>query len=487
MDILNQMIANMNRKEVKKFKIYLNRASGDTQRKDVVLFDYIRKSGSLYNEEKVLDKLYKGTDKNAFYRLKNRLTNDLSSSIFEQGQQADDTMNCLFLVSMAHFYSSKSKYKLAAYFLKKAEKKAKATENYSLLEIIYGNLIIASREMLNDNPEKYIQKRRENRVLLNKMGEMDDILEAIEYKVMISQNLTANGYEILKVLEQTIDKYTKDEDLKESSRLQFGIYFIVSRILLQNKDYVALEEYLIKTYQNFTERKLFTKANHAHNLQMLSWISNAMFVNKKYNLSLEYAEKLRIEMERFDGQFYSRFELFYYNSLVINFSVINPAKAISILQNLTHKEKANGSNLQGVGVFVFMNMAMLYYNQKDYTKALQSLNKLYNYEGYHTTDPRLKLKISLGELMMRYDRKEKEIFDYRIKQIQKEFAGYLEQNAEIWEAAFLNILTQLSAKHQNLKDIQATAMLLLGNIREVSATDNMLFAYDVWLADKAKI
>ncbi|RYD82568.1 MAG: hypothetical protein EOP53_03360 [Sphingobacteriales bacterium] len=487
MDVLNQMIADMNRKEVKTFKIYLNRASLNEQRKDVLLFDYMRKSSESYNEEFIVNKLYKGEEKNAFYRLKNRLMEDLGINVFGQAYQEDATMHCMFLVSMAHYYASKSKYKLAMYFLKRAEKKAQITENYSLLEIIYGNLIHASREILNHNPEKYIQKRRENRLLLNKMGEMDDILETIEYKVMISQNLTANGTEILNVLQETIDKYTQDETLKESSRLQFGIYFIVSRILLQKKDYTALEEYLISSYNRFNENKLFTKANHAHKLQMLSWLANTLFVNKKYNQSLAYAEQLRVEMERFDKQLYSRFELFYYNSLVINFSVINPAKAIAILLDLTRREKENSAAFHGVGVFVYMNLAVLYYAQKDFTKALQWLNKLYNYEGYNNTDARLKLKISLGELMMRYDREEHDLLDYRIKQVQKEFAGFIEEHVSIWEVAFLEILTQLGGKQRKLKSIRAAATQILAKIKESEEPQNTLFAYDVWLAEKVKI
>lgn len=490
MDILNQMVAVMDRKEVKSFKIYLNRASDKADRKDIALFDYLRKAGKAYEEKKILNKLYQEDEKGAFYRLKNRLAEDIGISVFEQKYLEDNTMHSFFLVAMAHYYASKNSFKLSVYFLRKAEKKARQIENYSLLEIIYGNLIRSAREILNENPEKYIQKRRENRALLNKMGEMDDILESIEYQMMISQNLTGSRQEVLNILKETIDRYTQDEELKHSSRLQFGIYFIVSRIFLQNNDYEALEKYLVDTYSDFQHKNLFTKTNHSHKLQMLSWIANALFVNKKYNLSLKYADELKTEMERFDGQFYSRYELFYYNSLVINFSVINPAKAISILQELLQKEKNNKLTFSGVGVFVYMNLAMLYYSQKEYKKALQSLNKLYNYEGYAGTDLRLKLKINLGELMMRYDLKEFEILDYRLKQIQKEFAVLLNnKTGELWEDAFLDIINQLTTnfKTRDLKKVQQTARGLLTKLQHHAASNNMLFAYDKWLAEKAKI
>ena len=490
MDILNQMIAVMDRKEVKSFKVYLKRALDKTDRKDLSLFEYIRKAGDNYEEEKIINRLYNASEKGAFYRLKNRLAEDIGISVFEQKYLEDNTMHGFYLVSMAHYYTSKSNFRLAIYFLRKAEKKAKQIENYSLLEIIYGNLIRSTREVLNENPEKYIQKRRENRALLNKMGEMDDILESIEYKMMISQNLTGSRQEILNILKETINRYTLDEELKDSSRLQFGVYFIVSRIFLQNNDYDSLEKYLVDTYTDFQKKNLFNKTNHSHKLQMLSWIANALFVNKKYSLSLNYAEELKKEMERFDGQFYSRYELFYYNSLVINFSVINPAKAIVVLQELLQKEKSNKLTFSGVGVFVYMNLAMLYYTQKNYTKALQSLNKLYNYEGYASADPRLKLKMNIGELMMRYDRNEIEILEYRLKQIQKEFSAILNNDtSEMWEGSFLHIIGQLATdlKVRDLKKVQFTAKALINNMKENSSSYDMLFAYDKWLAEKAKI
>jgi hypothetical protein len=220
---------------------------------------------------------------------------------------------------------------------------------------------------------------------------------------------------------------------------------------------------------------------------MLSWIVNVLFMNKKYVLSLEYAEKLKAEMVMYDNMLYDRFEFFYYNSLVINFSVINPKKAIDILLDLSTKEKIE--KLTFNGVFVYLNLAVLYYGQKDFGKALHSLNKLYNYNGFESTDIRLKLKINLGELMMRFEENDNDILLYRLKQVHKDFENYFSENNSVWEAAFLDLFDMMMQddKHRNAQQIKNTAHKLIDNIRSNTSQDDMLFAYDKWIAEKARI
>ena len=85
MSILNQLVGFMSKEDVRHLKLYLNRTrSNKDNRKDVELFDYIRKTGQKYDESRIFQKLYDSKDKNALYRLKNRLLasgnhNDLST------------------------------------------------------------------------------------------------------------------------------------------------------------------------------------------------------------------------------------------------------------------------------------------------------------------------------------------------------------------------------------------------------------------------
>lgn len=89
MDILNQIITGLNKEQVRFFKMYLSRIETEDDRKDVLLFDYIRKSGEKFDEEKIFSRLYKGNEKNSFYRLKNRLMREVNKSLTIHHQNAE--------------------------------------------------------------------------------------------------------------------------------------------------------------------------------------------------------------------------------------------------------------------------------------------------------------------------------------------------------------------------------------------------------------
>jgi hypothetical protein len=487
METLNRIVGMMDAKEVRNFKIYLKRVSQSEGRKDIALFDAIRAGGFDYDEERVFSKLYGGADKNAFYRLKNRLTEDLHQSLFMQYVHSGDNIHTLFLLGTAYVYASRNEYTLAMRQLKKAEKKAKEVENYSLLNIIYYQMMTAARELTGEDPEYYIEKRRENRRFLNKLGEVDDILVGVEYRMMRSQNLAAYKENTLDFLKNTIDGYTRDKELRSSARLQFGIYLIVSRILLQNKDYPMLEKYLKKTYYDFSAKKFFTKAHHHHKLQILAWIANALFMNKKYNSSLEYTATLHREMQRFDRMLYDKFAFFYNNCLFINYSQTNPPKAIDVLLRMAERE--NIDKLTFNGVFVYLNLAVLYYGRRDYASALKYLNKLYNYPGYKSADMRLKLRVSLGELMMRLDLGDREVAEYRLRQVRKDFVDLLGEKSKIWEKKYLNVLSRIGLAGKSLAkhDLKETARETLHELTSDTTGEELMFPFDAWLREKAKV
>ncbi len=51
MDILNNIVAVMNKEEVRNFKLWLHSTNARNERMDVTLFDYMRKSGDKYDDD----------------------------------------------------------------------------------------------------------------------------------------------------------------------------------------------------------------------------------------------------------------------------------------------------------------------------------------------------------------------------------------------------------------------------------------------------
>jgi len=292
MDILNSGVVGMNKEQVRYFKLFLEKSHDRAGRLDVRLFDYMRKSGEKYDEKKIVKQLYSGQSKNSFYRLRNRLLNDLNKSLMIQHFDDDESIFPLYLLALEKFYLSRNNIKVALYFLRKAEEQSKKTENYELLDIIYGDYIRLSHEMPSINPENYIKLRIENQEQIKQLRAIDDILAVVSHKMKLTQNFSSDENPVISILQKTVRKYSSDKDLSKSPKLRFRIYHAVTQILLQKRNYSALEKYLLDTWIEFSREKLFNQHNHETKLQILVFIIQTLFQKHKHQKSPKFSEQI---------------------------------------------------------------------------------------------------------------------------------------------------------------------------------------------------
>jgi hypothetical protein len=442
MNILNEIVALMNKEEVRHFKLFTSRTNVGGIRKDLQLFDYVRKSGDAYEEEKIYQKLYPDSSKNPFYRLKNRLLNDLNKSLNLQHIDDDDIVHIFHLLSLARFFQNRNKYKVSFHFLRKAEKKAIRLDNYELLDFIYSELIKLTHEIIFINPEEYIQKRKVNREKLRALREIDDVLAAVIYRVKVSQNLSSTKNPIFDLLEQTVAEFTQNAHVRQDPKLRFTIYHAVSRILLARNDYKTLESYLLATYDEFTGEGLFTKANHDTKLQMLVYIVNTLYNTRKLEMSLEYADKLKASMEEHGGMLHQKYLMYYYNALIINYSILDPNKSTEIVERVikerTFKESPYNEFL------MIINLAICYFNERRFGKALKALVGLYIHDGYAGAGAALRLRIAIFELTLRTEASDFEIAEKRIEDVRKEFAEQLGEEGESTERELIMLMKDMN-------------------------------------------
>lgn len=442
MDILNQIVGLMNKEEVRHFKLFTARTSVGGVRKDLQLFDFVRKSGDEYDEDKIFGKLYPSQNKNPFYRLKNRLLNDLNKSLNLQHIDDDDIVHIFHLLSLSRFFHNRSKYKVSFHYLRKAEKKAIRLDNYELLDFIYSELIKLTHEIIFINPEEYIQKRKVNREKLRALREIDDVLAAVIYRVKVSQNLSSTKNPIFDLLEQTVAEFTQNAHLRQDPKLRFTIYHAVSRILLARNDYKTLESYLLATFEEFMNEKLFTKSNHDTKLQMLVYIVNTLYNTRKLELSLEYAERLMQSMEEHGRMLYQKYMMYYYNALIINYSILNPPQATEIVERVI-KERAFKESPYNEFLMI-INLAICYFNERKFGKALKALVGLYIHDGYAGAGTPLRMRIGIFELTLRVESGDFEITEKRIDDLRKEFADLLGDNGQSTENRLIQLMEDMN-------------------------------------------
>ena len=477
MSQLYDIISILNREESRNLKIFLNRTNASSDRKDVALFDYAKKNKSNLDESQILNQLYNKEDKNSFYRLKNRLQNDINKSLLLLNFNKSEYNNVVNSMSLAKLFQEKGSYQIAFDYLKKAERRAIKKEYFDLLDLIYSDLIRLSHESVEYNPIEYIERRKENHKSLHVLQEIDDVLAALIYRVKISQNFSTHNYQFTEVLQKTINDYVDNDEVKQSAKLRFKIYHSISRILLQQNDFKSLEEYLQKTYYEFLDEDLFDKSNHETKLQMLTYLVNSLFKNGKIKESLKKAEELHESMREFNKLLYDKYLFYYYNSLVINYQVTDKQKAIEVL--LEAKTKKAIQQLPMFIVFIYLNLAVFYFDLKNFKDARKNLAKLKREDSFNTLDTVFRLKINVTELQTFYEIGDIDLFDYQLNIVKKDFKALLSKKEYKREKLFIQILSKLDDSSP-----QKETKKFLSQYSEEGMADNDIIDYTVWLKSK---
>lgn len=448
MDILFEIVDSLAKEELRFYQLFAHRQGLNKERKDIRLLNLARQAESA-DEDQLFRKLYKNGEKNAYYRLKNRLIEDLNRSLFLQHYDRDDVLYLYHLMMISRIYASKSRHELAFHFLKKAESRALKIENNELLDIIYGEFIQLSHQLLTINPEPYIEFRKRNSESLARLRQMDDLLAMVSYRLKVTQNFGDRENALLDILEATTQQFTIDKGLRDSPRFRFKLYSLVSQLLLQGKDFLNLESYVKQTYADFSKEHLFNRNNHDMKLQMLTYITNSLFKNGKIDESLHYASLLHQAMEEFQSMHYERFAIFYYNALVNNYSTLDVEKAIGLLHEM--QEKKELIRIPFYEMFIYLNLATSYFDLQQFSQAIRNLNRLYLLDSYKKADISLKFKIAVSELIIRFELGDMDFWNYRYEQIRRSFKMQLQDSAHKKETELLSLMQAASNKHGGMK------------------------------------
>jgi tetratricopeptide (TPR) repeat protein len=486
MDILTSQIRAMTREQVRYFKMYMKGSRPDAARKDLALFDFIRKGHGKEREEVIVQRLYPGGDKNSFYRLKNRLLQDLACSLTVQHFDEDDLVYAYRLLALVRFHLTRNQVSLALYYLRKAEKAAHRIDQPELLDVVYGEYIKLSHEMVSINPETYIRLRTENRERLQQLRAMDDVLAVVSYRMKLTQNFSAGKNPVIRLLERTLAEFSSGREMQSSPAMRFRIYHAVSQVLLQKREYASLAGYLLNVYDDFAGDGLFNRSNHETKLQMLTYLVNALFKTGRFRESLSYADTLLKAMKEFQNLYYDKYIFFYYNSLVINYSRSDRDKAIAILEEMKQNRLITASPFYEM--FVYLNLSVLFFDKQEYHRSIRYLNKLLLLDGYRNADRSLKFKIALAEMMIRFELKDSDVLDYKLKQLRKDYRQMLLRKENQREQDLLFIIEVLMKKGS--LDQSREARLRAARILKVrpgdDASDSEVIQYRHWLEEKMR-
>lgn len=442
MDILQDLIKSLEKEELKSYKLYTKRTHNFDNRKDIELFDSIKKQVD-ESDKYHFNVVYKGSKPDTkYYRLKNKIADDIGIVLSNLNHKKPE-IDTIHLIGLAKIFNSKQKYNLALHYLKLAERRAIEKEEYALLEAIYEQMVRMSIQNTEESPTQMIEKRNENSQRLKLLQDLENNLAVLSHEVKTTQNLTTKK-EITTWLNHTLKNTLKLSYVKNSAQLRIKIFQNLSRLMLLLKDYTSLEAYLKSCLLEFENDKLFTKQTHEVKLQLLVYLCNASYMLDKHAQSIQFANILHKAIFEFDKVLYNQYIFYYYNILVNNYSKTNALKAIDTLEEAQNEKQIKNNPNQYF--YVLNNLAILNFDLKKHKQASKFFSQMYVSQNFKSFDKSFVVKLQVFELINRLELQDYELCDKQLNQLYKLIDDMKEKESIKIDIAMLDVIHQFLHK-----------------------------------------
>ena len=480
---LFEIIAGLNKAEKRHFKLYLNRvAPYEGENLVVNLFDAINKKQ--FETENEIAEYFYPENKNAYYRLKNRLLESLEKSLLLLHHTASDRAIMSNLMRLAEIYTKKSLYKLAYQTLVEAEEIGLKGGNFDMLTNIYAGIISISFYHPEINIEDYLKKQRQN---LTNYTDRISIAQLIHKTVhaLLQTNYERHNTDIEYALQQISEQLNINKTVATAPKVQFDVSNTIRRILLQNNDYEALESFLIANLAEFEARKMYKRDTHQNKIVQLVWLINTLLRNGKINLMPSYTQQLYDALLAYNKLFYPQFEWTYYQCIVAQYFYTNHLKdGILLLENLA-QTRHDTTNMY-YKVFIHGNLAVILYCRQQLPLAMQAITPLLTKDIYNKLSGELQLRISLLEVILHLDNNDWQYVAYRLGDIKQSNKALLKQANYQHEAQFIKLLSIFSMAYEPFNDpkIKAKIEQYISSSPVFRPGSNEFISYMVWLKSK---
>jgi len=477
------IIKALSKEDVRHFKLFLKRTNSNVSKAPVsILFDAIRKNK--FNSDKDIQEThFSGLKKNAFYRLKNRMLADINKSLLVLSYDKDDRIMTMNYLILSEIFLYKSEYKMAYFFLEKAEKKAKGNEFFGLLDTIYEQMILLSRQFFDLPLDDILKKKRTNSEQRKKIMEANDMLAEVVWRFQKS-NYAKQGKDILEELDNIQTALDNIHIIEQSPSLRMQIQVSIRMILYQKGDFNSLNQYLESKLQEFQQDGIFTKNNHPQKIVMLTWLINTNIKLLNFKRVFKHAKKLSDSLNEFNKLYYDTYIWTYYQCMIMAcFYSDQLERCLQVLNTYANDEVIKDHSLFHTNYYV--NSALIYFCLNNLKKANTYLDKLLKAEFFDTLNDQLKIIIKIIELLFYYENGDYKYLKHAIKSTKKKLP-LLREEKFIKHFSFLKVLNLLAndPKMINLKTINEVENFIRQYPIFEIIGNNEAFNYKVWLQSK---
>jgi len=474
------IIKALTKEEVRHFKLFLKRSNTKVSDAPVSkLFDYLRKN--VDKDDKIIyETKFKDLKANAFYRLKNRMLIDVNKSLLVLNYNKNDRILIHNYLILSQVFLYKSEYAITYNFLCKAEKKAIENEYFSILEMIYDQMIVLSRRYVDlplpsilKKKKEIIKKKKEIQAINNMMAEVTWYLQR--------SNFRSKGLDIIGELDNIKGKLDDIELLERSPSLRMRIQESIRMTLIQKGDFNSLNIYLAETLREFEDDKVFNKNNHNQKIVMQTWLINTNIVLLNFHLVFKYSEELKESLHQYNNLYYETHIWTYYQCIFAAcFYTNQPQRCQQILINYAKDEVVKDHSLYHTNFNI--NSAIIYYCLNDVKKANIYLNKLLEPAFFDAFNDEMKLTVKIVELLFYFKNRDYDYFNYSIKNLKKKYGKILTLPQFERQNAFLKVLRILSKDVTcDLLETEQVVNKFIKNSPSFEVFTNEAIHYQSWL------
>ncbi len=444
MDQIQQIVNTFSIEETKDFRLFVQRKKLKGKRKDLLLFDIFLEQKNLAKED-ILQALYDSESanaKNAYHTIRKRLLKEINDFLYLKRSDIDQSKSGEVnksLILVEHLLDHQL-VKLAWKHLIKAEKLASEREFNQQLVWIYDLQIKNFDASYSENSLNEIVALR---LAANARFQEDESLKIIGSLVKQELDqiiLKGDDIDLQSITDALIKQFELENALFKRPKLLFNFVFLTRTIMLGRKDYSSFEGFLLNSYKRLSRSDFFTK-NNADHIKILYVVAHTLYRNKKFDIAIEYLEKILADLDTATKGTYKRF----YPKYLLLYSACENMKgnldfSIELLSEtvqISYLEKSdylNGS----------LNLAVYYFEKEEYKAANQTLINIGKTDLWleKNMGKEWRLKKHIIEAIFQFELGNPDLAFDRIISIERGFTALLKTRKYNKVAVFLSLIKQ---------------------------------------------
>ena len=448
---LEVIISTFSTEEQKRFVSYLEKKNKRHDIKNIQLFKLLVK-GDLSSAE-LCKKLYKKSNKDAYYALRKRLYQSLIDFIANINLEEENSidMQIIKYILASRTFLLHNKPSIAYKILDKAEALAKEYHLFSILNEIYHTKIQYAYLNPTLNIDVLIDTFKQNQ----KNHYLEDQLNIVYAKIRQTlNNITYKGevVDFQSILNKSLEEHNIRLNESLSFKSLYQLMTIVSISAFITNDYLKIEPFLLNTYKSIEAHKTKEKQLYYH-IQVVYMIANTLFRNKKFTASMQYLKQMQDLMLFKQKKHYNTFKLKYNLLLGLNYNYSNQQnKAIELLEVFTTAKHTDIESL----LDIHLSLVMFYIQKNDFKKAKSIFSKFYHTDKWYTEKAGIEwiIKKNLAEIILQIELKNIDIVESRLLSFKRLYFKYLKQINQERVITYLSFVESYYKNPENIRTLE---------------------------------